>query len=63
MVDEYLLSRYIDGTARVWDVEKGETILGSIETAHKWVYAIVYSPDMTMFAAGGRQPALESRYY
>jgi WD40 repeat protein len=43
-----------DGTVREWDVEKGETILGPIETGHKLVYAVVYSPDMTVFATGGR---------
>jgi WD40 repeat protein len=42
-----------DGTARQWDVENGETILSPIETGHKWVYTVVYSPDMTMFATAG----------
>jgi WD40 repeat protein len=42
-----------DGTVREWDVEKGETILGPIETGHKHVFTVVYSPDMTMFATGG----------
>jgi len=42
-----------DGTVREWDVEKGETILGPIETGHQQVFTIVYSPDMTMFATGG----------
>jgi WD40 repeat protein len=42
-----------DGTVREWDVEKGETILGPIETGHEQVFAVVYSPDMTMFATGG----------
>jgi WD40 repeat protein len=43
-----------DGTVREWDVEKGETVLGPIETGHNEVFAAVYSPDMTMFATGGR---------
>ncbi|KIK38237.1 hypothetical protein CY34DRAFT_809581 [Suillus luteus UH-Slu-Lm8-n1] len=42
-----------DGTARVWDVENGDTILSPIETGHKPVFAVVYSPDMTMFATAG----------
>jgi WD40 repeat protein len=42
-----------DGTAREWDVEKGKTILGPIETGHKCVWAVLYSPDMTMFATVG----------
>jgi hypothetical protein len=45
-----------DGTVREWGVEKGETILGPIETGHEQVehlYAVVYSPDMTVFATGG----------
>jgi hypothetical protein len=42
-----------DGTAREWDVKNGHTILGPIETGHKYVFAVVYSPDMTMFATAG----------
>lgn len=42
-----------DGTAREWDVEKGETILGPIETGHENVFAVVCSPDMSMFATAG----------
>jgi WD40 repeat protein len=43
-----------DGTVREWDVEKGETVLGPIETGHEHMIAVVYSPDMTMFATSGR---------
>jgi WD40 repeat protein len=43
-----------NGTARQWDVENRDTILGPIETGHEHVYAVVYSPDMTMFATAGR---------
>jgi WD40 repeat protein len=39
-----VVSGSLDGTAREWNVEKGDTILRPIKTA------IVYSPDMTMFA-------------
>jgi WD40 repeat protein len=42
-----------DGTIREWNVKNGDTILGPIETGHKQVYAVVYSPDMTMFATAG----------
>ncbi|KIK39015.1 hypothetical protein CY34DRAFT_361763 [Suillus luteus UH-Slu-Lm8-n1] len=56
-----VLSGSDDGTARQWEVESGETmsepienILTSIETRHKHVYAVVYSPDTTLIATGGR---------
>ncbi|KAG2039561.1 quinon protein alcohol dehydrogenase-like superfamily [Suillus americanus] len=42
-----------DGTVKEWEVEKGETILGPIETGHNRMHAVVYSPDMTMFATAG----------
>jgi WD40 repeat protein len=42
-----------DGTARQWDVENGDTILGPIKTGHAEVYAVIYSPDMAMFATAG----------
>jgi WD40 repeat protein len=41
-----------DGTARVWDVESGKTVL-AIETGLSKVEAVIYSPDMTMIATGG----------
>ena len=34
-----------DGTARVWDVESGKTVL-TIETGLSKVEAVIYSPDM-----------------
>jgi WD40 repeat protein len=56
-----VLSGSYDGTARQWEVESGETmpepieiILASIETGHEYVYAVVYSPDTTLIATGGR---------
>ncbi|KIK39017.1 hypothetical protein CY34DRAFT_808779 [Suillus luteus UH-Slu-Lm8-n1] len=56
-----VLSGSNDGTARQWEVESGETmsepienILASIKTGHKVVYAVVYSPDTTLIATGGR---------
>jgi WD40 repeat protein len=52
-----------DGTARVWDVEKGVTILGPIETGHEHVRAVVYSPDMTMFATAGHGGPSNSTEY
>ncbi|KAG2046401.1 WD40 repeat-like protein [Suillus hirtellus] len=48
-----MVSGSYDGTARQWDVENGETILGPIETGHEHVEAVVYSPDISMFATGG----------
>jgi WD40 repeat protein len=42
-----------DGTAREWDVKSGDTILGPIETGHNTVFAVVYSPDTSMFATAG----------
>ncbi|KAG1885228.1 WD40-repeat-containing domain protein [Suillus subluteus] len=50
-----VLSGSWDGTAREWDVEKGEMILGPIKTGHICVFTVVYSPDMTMLATGGRE--------
>jgi WD40 repeat protein len=41
-----------DGTARVWDVESGKTVL-AIETGFSTVFAVIYSPDTTMIATGG----------
>jgi WD40 repeat protein len=48
-----VLSGSRDGTAREWNVENGDTILSPIKTGHEQVCAIVYSPDMTMFATAG----------
>ncbi|KAG2746005.1 WD40 repeat-like protein [Suillus brevipes Sb2] len=51
-----VLSGSNHGTARQWEVESGETIeniLASIKTGHESVYAVVYSPDMTLIATGG----------
>ncbi|KAG2757700.1 WD40 repeat-like protein [Suillus brevipes Sb2] len=55
-----VLSGSHDGTARQWEVKNGETmpepienILASIETGHEQVYAVIYSPDMTLIATGG----------
>ncbi|KAG1784966.1 quinon protein alcohol dehydrogenase-like superfamily [Suillus plorans] len=48
-----VLSGSDDGTARQWDVESGEAYLAPIKTTwHQHVLAVVYSPDMTMFATG-----------
>jgi len=57
-----VLSGSEDGTARQWDVESGETqnvesgeaILAWIRTGHICVWAVVYSPDMTLIATAGR---------
>jgi WD40 repeat protein len=48
-----VLSGSVDGTARQWDVESGETILELMETGHVQVWAVIYSPDMTLIATGG----------
>lgn len=47
-----MASGYEDGTARVWALENGkpETVLGPIKTGHQWVWAIIYSPDLTRIA-------------
>jgi WD40 repeat protein len=42
-----------DRKARGWDVESGKTVL-AIETGFNDVYAVIYSPDTTMIATGGR---------
>ena len=41
-----------DGTARVWDMESGKTVL-AIETGLSRVEAVIYSPGMTMVGTGG----------
>ncbi|KAG2051614.1 WD40 repeat-like protein [Suillus hirtellus] len=50
-----VLSASLDGTARQWDVENGETILTPIKAAGHCLFAVVYSPDMTLFATGGAE--------
>ncbi|KAG2066720.1 tricorn protease domain 2-containing protein [Suillus decipiens] len=50
-----ILSGSIDGTARQWKVENEETILAPVKTGHRYVFAAVYSPDMSMFATGGSE--------
>ncbi|KAG1881903.1 quinon protein alcohol dehydrogenase-like superfamily, partial [Suillus tomentosus] len=47
-----VLSGSLDGTARQWDVENGETILAPIKAGH-YLLAVIYSPDMSLFATGG----------
>ncbi|KAG2343251.1 WD40 repeat-like protein [Suillus weaverae] len=49
-----VLSGSWDGTARVWDVhvKNGKTVL-TIRTGHKWVNAVIFSPDATNIATGG----------
>jgi WD40 repeat protein len=43
---ERVVSGSEDGTARVWNVETGETTMfGPIKTAHRFVYAVSYSPN------------------
>jgi WD40 repeat protein len=57
-----VLSGSDDGTARQWDVESwetrdvesGETMPALIKTGHNAVWTVVYSPDMTLIATGGR---------
>ncbi|KAG1881918.1 WD40-repeat-containing domain protein [Suillus tomentosus] len=50
-----VLSGSDDGTARQWDVENGETILTPIKAAGHYLRAVVYSPDMTLFATAGSE--------
>ena len=42
-----------DGTVRVWDVKSRKTVLGPIKTGHRYVHAVIYSPDTTKIATGG----------
>ena len=42
-----------DGTFGVWDVESGDAVLGPIRTGHRYVHAVIYSPDTTKIVAGG----------
>lgn len=37
-------------------MESEETILVPVKTGHEWVYTVVYSPDMTIFATDREQP-------
>jgi WD40 repeat protein len=39
-----------DGTARVWDVESGKTVLEIKTSPSWWIGAVTYSPDATMIA-------------
>ncbi|KAG2345775.1 WD40 repeat-like protein [Suillus weaverae] len=51
---ERVVSGSEDGTARVWDVETSETTMFCpIKTAHRFVYAVSYSPDSKHIATGG----------
>jgi WD40 repeat protein len=49
---EQVASGSWDGTARVWDVNTGETIL-TIKTGHQWARVVMYSPDSSKLATGG----------
>ena len=50
---ERVVSGSNDTTMRVWDVESGDTVLGPIKTGHRYVCAVIYSPDTTKIATGG----------
>jgi WD40 repeat protein len=41
-----------DGTARIWNVNNGNTVL-AIKTGHGCVRAVMYSPDSSKLATGG----------
>ena len=52
---ERVVSGSEDGSIRVWDVESSDTVLGPIKTGHRgFVSAVIYSPDTTKIATGGR---------
>jgi WD40 repeat protein len=59
-----VLSGSDDGTVRQWDVEgdtrEGETIFAPIKTGHDEVWAVVYSPDMTLIATAGQDKPLNA---
>jgi len=50
---ERVVSGSNDGTMRGWDIESCDTVLGPIKTGHRFVYAVMYSPDATKIATGG----------
>ncbi|KAJ8583333.1 WD40 repeat-like protein [Rhizopogon salebrosus TDB-379] len=50
----HVLTGSYGGLVSVWDVKSRETVLG-IETGHKEVYAVIYSPDETKIATGGSE--------
>ncbi|KAG1881909.1 quinon protein alcohol dehydrogenase-like superfamily, partial [Suillus tomentosus] len=52
---QQVLSGSTDGIARQWDVENGRAMHTPIKAGHTWVWAAVYSPDMTLFATGGSE--------
>ncbi|KAG2069224.1 WD40 repeat-like protein, partial [Suillus decipiens] len=56
---ERVASGSFDGTVRVWGVKRSETVLGSIKTKNMWVYAVVYLPNSTILATGGREDRLK----
>ncbi|OAX32733.1 WD40 repeat-like protein, partial [Rhizopogon vinicolor AM-OR11-026] len=49
---ERVVSGSVDGTAAVWNVESGKTVLGPIK-AHEHVFAVAYSPDTKNIATAG----------
>ena len=53
--DDQALSGSEDGTARVWDVETGNTILeiNVLNTGLFYVCTATFSPDSTLIATGG----------
>jgi WD40 repeat protein len=51
---ERVVSGSWNGTARVWDVNTGKTIL-RIKTGHKWARAVMYSPGSSKLATGGNE--------
>jgi WD40 repeat protein len=52
---ERVASGCFDGTARVWDVKSREPVQGlnPINTGHRYMYAVSYSPEAKMIATGG----------
>jgi len=47
-----VVTRSSDGTARMWDVESGETVLGPITTGHQEIESVASLPDASNFATG-----------
>ncbi|OAX39897.1 WD40 repeat-like protein, partial [Rhizopogon vinicolor AM-OR11-026] len=51
---EHVLTGYLEGMIRVWNIRSGNTILGPIKTGHKKLCVATYFHDKTKIATGGK---------